>query len=132
MGISSKNYFKVMKIISFFNSDYNFSATLAKICDLESNELTFISDVNSLKTYNISKHDIVIIDFDDYKDSIDNIALLIKAYGNYPIYGLIDKMDIKIQKKAIDIGFDIIMTKSTFLINIKTIKKQIENNSTEL
>ena len=118
-----------MKIISFFNSDYNFSATLAKICDLESNELTFISDVNSLKTYNFSKHDIVIIDVDDYKDSIDNIALLIKAYGNYPIYGLIDKMDIKIQKKAIDIGFDIIMTKSTFLINIKTIKKQIENSS---
>ena len=72
-----------MKIISFFNSDYNFSATLAKICDLESDELIFISDVNSLKTYNFSKHDIVIIDVDDYRDSIDNIALLIKAYGNY-------------------------------------------------
>ena len=41
-------------------------------------------------------------------------------------------MDIKIQKKAIDIGFDIIMTKPTLLINIKTIKKQIKNNSTEL
>ena len=30
-----------MKIISFFNSDYNFSAKLARICDIELNELLF-------------------------------------------------------------------------------------------
>ena len=34
-----------MKVISFFDSDYNFSATLARICDIESDQLLFISDV---------------------------------------------------------------------------------------
>ena len=117
-----------MKIISFFNSDYNFSAILARICDIESDELLFVSDIKSLGKDSFDKEGIVIIDIDDYRESIDEIALSVKSKIPYPIYGLINKMDIEIQKKAIIIGFDAIMTKSTFLNNIKTIKKQIKNS----
>jgi len=117
-----------MKIVSFLNSDYNFSAQLAKICDIESDQLLFVSDVNSLKQHSFSKEGIIIIDIDDYKDSLDKIALSIKSYTNYPIYGLVDKTNIKIQRQTVKFGFDIIMTKSTFLMNIKAIKKQIKNN----
>ena len=117
-----------MKIISFFNSDYNFSATLAKICNLESDELLFVTNIESLGKDNFRDEGIVIIDIDDYRESIDEIALSIKSKITYPIYGLVNKMDIEIQKRAITIGFDAIMTKSTFVNNIKTIKKQIKNS----
>ena len=117
-----------MIFISFFDSDYNFSATLARICDIESDKLFFISDVKSLSKHNFSEESIIIIDIDDYKNSISKIALSIKNYTNCPIYGLINTIDIKIQKKATEFGFDIIMSKSTFLISLKTIKKQIKNN----
>ena len=117
-----------MKIISFFNSDYNFSATLARICDIGSDELLFVSDIKSLGSDNFDTEGIVIIDIDDYRESIDEIALSVKSKITYPIYGLINKMDIEIQKKSLTIGFDAIMTKSTFLNNIKTIKKQIKNS----
>ena len=117
-----------MKIISFFDSDYNFSATLARICDIESDQLLFISDVQSLNNHSFFDEGIIIIDVDDYRNSIDGIALSIKNYTNCPIYGLINTIDIKIQKKATEFGFDIIMSKSTFLISLKTIKKQIKNN----
>ena len=117
-----------MKIISFFDSDYNFSATLARICDIESDELLFISDIKSLGKDSFNQEGIVIIDIDDYRESIDEIALSVKSKITYPIYGLINKMDIAIQKKSLTIGFDAIMTKSTFINNIKTIKKQIKNS----
>ena len=37
-------------------------------------------------------------------------------------------IDSKFHKKATSIGFDIVMSKKMFLMNIKTIKAQISNN----
>jgi hypothetical protein len=37
-------------------------------------------------------------------------------------------MDPKLQKKITRMGFDIIMSKAMFLMNIKTIKSQVNNN----
>jgi len=37
-------------------------------------------------------------------------------------------VDSKFHKKATSIGFDIVMSKKMFLMNIKTIKAQISNN----
>ena len=117
-----------MNIISFFESDYNFSATLAKVCDVESDSLFFINKTDSLKGYS-NREAIIIIDLGDYKNSLDQMIKGIRDYGSFPVYGLISKMDIKTQKYATEIGFDMIMTKTNFLHNIKTIKKQILNNS---
>ena len=117
-----------MKIIVFSESDYNFSAKLAKICDLESDELLFLNKFDSLDSFN-NKNTLLIIDFNDYKNHLDSIIDLIKSKTNFPVCLLVDKINSKFQKKITSIGFDIVMTKSIFLMNIKTIKNQVINNS---
>ena len=117
-----------MKIILFSESDYNFSAKLAKICDLESDELLFFDNFNSLQSFKNQNNILLIIDFNDYKNKLDLIINLIKSISNFPICVLVDKIESKIQTKVTKMGFDIIMSKTMFLINIKTIKSQVINN----
>ena len=117
-----------MKIIVFSESDYNFSAKLAKICDLESDELLFLNKFDSLDSFN-NKNTLLIVDFNDYKNHLDSIIDLIKSKTNFPVCLLTDKINFKFQKKATSIGFDIVMSKSIFLMNIKTIKNQVINHS---
>ncbi len=117
-----------MKIIVFSKSDYTFSAKLSKICDLYSDELVFFDKFESLKEIESKTDALVIIDYNDYNDSLKDAIILIKNRSQYSSCILIDKMESKIQKKVTDIGFDIIMTKQLFLMNIKTIKSQILKN----
>ena len=117
-----------MKVVFFSDSDYNFSAKLAKICDLQSEELFFLNDFYSLSNIKDKKDILVAIDFNDYKNDLDSSINLIKSIAKFPICLLLDKMESKIQKRATSIGFDIVMTKTTFLMNFKTIKNQINNN----
>ena len=117
-----------MKIILFSESDYNFSAKLAKICNLELDELLFFDNFNSLQSFKNQNNILLIIDFNDYKDKLNLIINLIKSISNFPACVLVDKMDPKIQKEITKMGFDIIMSKAMFLMNIKTIKSQVNNN----
>ena len=117
-----------MKVVFFSDSDYNFSAKLAKICDLESEELFFLNDFYSLSNIKDKKDILVAIDFNDYKNDLDLSINLIKSIAKFSTCLLVDKMESKIQKRATSIGFDIVMTKTTFLMNFKTIKNQINNN----
>ena len=117
-----------MRIILFSESDYNFSAKLAKICNLESDELLFFDDFNSLQSFENQNNILLIIDFNDYKNKLNLIINLIKSISNFPVCVLVDKMDPKIQKEITKMGFDIIMSKAMFLMNIKTIKSQVNNN----
>ena len=117
-----------MKIILFSELDYNFSAKLAKICNLESDELLFFDNFNSLQSFKNQKNILLIIDFNDYKNKLDLIINLIKSISSFPVCVLVDKMDPKIQKEITKMGFDIIMSKAMFLMNIKTIKSQVNNN----
>ena len=117
-----------MKIILFSESDYNFSAKLAKICNLESDELLFFDNFNSLKSFKEQSNILLIIDFNDYQNNLVSIITLIKSIANFSTCVLLDKMDPKLQKKITRMGFDIIMSKSMFLMNIKTIKSQVNNN----
>jgi len=117
-----------MKVVFFSDSDYNFSAKLAKICDLQSEELFFLNDFYSLSNIKDKKNILVAIDFNDYKNDLDSSINLIKSIAKFPTCLLLDKMESKIQKRATSIGFDIVMTKTTFLMNFKTIKNQINNN----
>ena len=117
-----------MKIILFSESDYNFSAKLAKICNLESDELLFFDNFNSLQSFKEQSNILLIIDFNDYQNNLVSIITLIKSIANFPTCVLVDKMESKIQKKLTKMGFDIIMSKAMFLMNIKTIKSQVNNN----
>ena len=117
-----------MRIILFSESDYNFSAKLAKICNLESDELLFFDNFNSLQSFKNQNNILLIIDFNDYKNKLDLIINLIKSISSFPVCVLVDKMDPKIQKEITKMGFDIIMSKAMFLMNIKTIKSQVNNN----
>tara|TARA_B100001123_G_C14986047_1_gene897644 strand:- start:165 stop:536 length:372 start_codon:yes stop_codon:yes gene_type:complete len=118
-----------MNIISFFQSDYNFSATLAKVCDVSADSLFFENKLDSLKKYSNQNHKVIIIDLSDYRDSLEMMIQKIRNSDSFIVYGLISKMDIKLQKQAIELGFDMVMTKSNFLHNFKTIQKQILNIS---
>jgi len=117
-----------MKIILFSESDYNFSAKLAKICNFESDELFFFDNFDSLKSFKNQNNILLIIDFNDYQNDLNLIINLIKSIANFPVCVLVDKMESKIQKKITTMGFDIIMSKTMFLMNIKTIKSQVSNN----
>ena len=117
-----------MKIILFSESDYNFSAKLAKICNLESDELLFFDNFNSLQSFKEQSNVLLIIDFNDYQNNLVSIITLIKSIANFPTCVLVDKMESKLQKKLTRMGFDIIMSKTMFLMNIKTIKSQVNNN----
>ena len=117
-----------MKIILFSESDYNFSAKLAKICNLESDELLFFDNFNSLQSFKEQSNILLIIDFNDYQNNLVSIITLIKSIANFSTCVLLDKMDPKLQKKITRMGFDIIMSKTMFLMNIKTIKSQVNNN----
>jgi|TARA_B100001250_G_scaffold127752_1_gene108769 hypothetical protein len=117
-----------MKIILFSESDYNFSAKLAKICNLESDELLFFDNFNSLQSFKEQSNILLIIDFNDYQNNLVSIITLIKSIANFSTCVLLDKMDPKLQKKITRMGFDIIMSKAMFLMNIKTIKSQVNNN----
>ena len=117
-----------MKVILFSESDYNFSAKLAKICNFESDELFFFDNFDSLKSFKNQNNILLIIDFNDYQNDLNLIINLIKSIANFPVCVLVDKMESKIQKKITTMGFDIIMSKTMFLMNIKTIKSQVSNN----
>ena len=117
-----------MKFLVFSDSDYNFSAKLATICDLESDKLFFLNDFNSLCKFKDKDNVLLIIDFDDYSENLESVINSIKKIGNFSTCILINKIDSKIHKKATSIGFDIVMSKKIFLMNIKTIKTQISNN----
>ena len=117
-----------MKFLVFSDSDYNFSAKLATICDLESDKLFFLNDFNSLYKFKDKDNLLLIIDFDDYSKNLELVINSIKKIGNFSTCILINKIDSKIHKKATSIGFDIVMSKKMFLMNIKTIKAQISNN----
>jgi len=117
-----------MKVILFSESDYNFSAKLAKICNLESDELLFFDNFDLLESFKEENNILLIIDFNDYQKKIDSMINLIKSIANFPTCVLVDKIESNLQKKLTRMGFDIIMSKSMFLMNIKTIKSQVSNN----
>ena len=117
-----------MKVILFSKSDYNFSAKLAQICDLESDQLLFFDNFDSLIKIKDELNVLLIVDFNDYISNLDFVINSIKGVANFSTCLLLDKMDSKIQKKVTSIGFDIVISKSIFLMNIKTIKNQIKNS----
>ena len=107
------NFGKIPKICVFASGDLALRAEKVGVDDLFNED-----ELNVL----------LIVDFNDYISNLDFVINSIKGVANFSTCLLLDKMDSKIQKKVTSIGFDIVMSKSVFLMNIKTIKNQIKNS----
>ena len=88
----------------------------------------FFDSFDSLKSFKNNDNILLIIDFNDYQTNLNLIINLIKNIANFPTCVLVDKMESNVQKEITTMGFDIVMSKTMFLMNIKTIKSQVINN----
>jgi len=117
-----------MQFYFLSNSDFEFSAQLVKICDQELDQLIFVDNIESLEIIKFSKSSLLIIDCDDFCSDLVNIIDKVNQKKIH-ICGVTKKINKKLYKQAILDGFDIFLTKSNFLFNVKTIKIQLLNSS---
>tara|TARA_Y100001936_G_C16043357_1_gene653062 strand:+ start:953 stop:1306 length:354 start_codon:yes stop_codon:yes gene_type:complete len=112
-----------MKVVVISNTDYNFSAKFSKICNDHSDDLLFCDDLISLSKKNISDS-LIVVDYDDSIDDLDKIKAVSKKNLNSTFCIIMNVINSTIQRKLTHQGFDLIMSKQSFLINFSTIKKQ--------
>ena len=117
-----------MQFYFLSNSDFEFSAQLVKICDQELDQLIFVDNIESLEIIKFNKSSLLIIDCDDFCCELLNIIDKVNQKKIH-ICGVTKKINKKLYKQAILDGFDIFLTKSNFLFNVKTIKIQLLNSS---
>ena len=117
-----------MQFYFLSNSDFEFSAQLVKICDQELDQLIFVDNIESLEIIKFNKSSLLIIDCDDFCSELPNIIDKVNQKKIH-ICGVTKKINKKLYKQAILDGFDIFLTKSNFLFNVKTIKIQLLNSS---
>jgi len=117
-----------MQFYFLSNSDFEFSAQLVKICDQELDQLIFVDNIESLEIIKFNKSSLLIIDCDDFCSDLVNIIDKVNQKKIH-ICGVTKKINKKLYKQAILDGFDIFLTKSNFLFNVKTIKIQLLNSS---
>ena len=116
-----------MQFYFLSNSDFEFSAQLVKICDQELDELIFVDNIESLEMIQFNKSSLLIIDCDDFCSELVNIIDKVNQKTIH-ICGVTKKINKKLYKQAILDGFDIFLTKSNFLFNVKSIKIQLLNS----
>jgi hypothetical protein len=116
-----------MQFYFLSNSDFKFSAKFAKTCDQELDQLIFVDSIESLETIKFKNSSLLIIDCDDFYANFENIIGKINQ-KKINICGITKKINKKLYKQALLEGFDIFLTKSNFLFNIKTIKIQLLNS----
>ena len=112
-----------MNIVIISNLDYNFSAKISKICNDNNDSIFFCDSLNELAAKQISDS-LVVIDYDDSIDNIDKIHNISKKLYKVTFCIIMKDINSSIQKKLNDFGYDLIMSKQSFLINFSTIKKQ--------
>ena len=108
------------KIAAFIN-DATFSANLAYICNSLGYGLSFPQSENYSLTENC-----VIIDLND--QSLNPFALGKKLKENdIVVFGLVNRLNKTLQKKATEAGFDLVFPKSLFCKNLSVIANQVGN-----
>ena len=112
-----------MKVVVISNTDYNFSAKLSKICNDQSDDLLFCDDFIDLSKKNVS-NSLIILDYDDEEENLDKVKSISKKISNSTFCIIMKNINSDTQKKLTKLGFDLIMSKQSFLINFSTIKKQ--------
>ncbi len=116
--------------IYIYSEDVNFSSALALECNKYGFELTFFEDSNMKEIFD--KHDsfvsVVIIDLgNDYENRKLKLGEKARINSNYPIFGVVNKVDKKIQNKSKDYGFDLIFTKRMLLKSLKKVVVHISS-----
>ena len=108
------------KIAAFIN-DATFSANLAYTC----NSLGYGLSFPQLKNHSLTEN-CVIIDLND--QSLNPFALGKKLKENdIVVFGLVDRLNKTLQKKATEAGFDLVFPKSLFCKNLSVIANQVGN-----
>ena len=116
--------------IYIYSEDVNFSSALALECNKYGFELTFFEDSNMKEIFD--KHasfvSVVIIDLgNDYENRKLKLGEKARINSNYPIFGVVNKVDKKIQNKSKDYGFDLIFTKRMLLKSLKKVVVHISS-----
>ena len=108
------------KIAAFIN-DATFSANLAYAC----NSLDYGLSFPQLENYSLTEN-CVIIDLND--QSLNPFSLGKKMKGNdIVVFGLVNRLNKTLQKKANEAGFDLVFPKSLFCKNLSVIANQVKN-----
>ena len=108
------------KIAAFIN-DVTFSANLAHAC----NSLGYGLSFPQLDEHSLTEN-CAIIDLND--KYLDPFQLGRALKGNEIIvFGLVNRLNKTLQKKATDAGFDLVFPKSLFCKNLSIIANQVKN-----
>ena len=108
------------KIAAFIN-DATFSANLAYTC----NSLGYGLSFPELEDYAFSDNCVII----DLNDETLNPFELCKTFQkkNIVVFGLVNRLNKILQKKATEAGFDLVFPKSLFCKNLSVIASQVKN-----
>ena len=108
------------KIAAFIN-DPNFSANLAYVCHSLGYRLSF----PKLENYSFVEN-CVIIDLNDQGLNPFDLCKKIKE-SDIVVFGLVNRLNKTLQKKANEAGFDLVFPKSLFCKNLSVIASQVKN-----
>ena len=107
--------------IAAFIEDANFTAELVKKCSELGFELEFPSFHEGLITSSL-----IIIDLNEKSFQPFELAKSLNS-DNYFIFGLVNRINKKIQEKASHVGIDLIFPKNMFCSNLSLIQEQIQD-----
>ena len=115
------------KILTYTN-DPEFSALLALECDKYNFSLSFIENIESIKSRIKDRETVVIIlDLNDKK--IDTLSLGSKIKHRYelPMFGVLNTFKKTAHKDAKEKGFDLVFTKKMLIKSIKEVVTYVSN-----
>ena len=103
------------------SNDSKFSIDLTNECHKYGFNLSFIDDCTQID--NETQNEVIavmVVDLDDDINIIEFCTFVRKNYG-LPIFGVINKLNSKIQKQAKENGLDLIFTKKMLLNSIREV-----------
>jgi hypothetical protein len=107
--------------IAAFLEDVNFTAELVKKCSELGYELEFPSSHRDYITSSL-----IVIDLNEKSFKPFELAKKLKS-DNYFIFGLVNRLNKRIQEKATHAGIDLIFPKNMFCTNLNLIQKQVQD-----
>ena len=113
-----------------FSEDVNFSSALALECNKYGFELTFFEINNMKEIFNNNKNSVSVVII-DLENDLENEKLKLgeksRIISNFPIFGVLDRINKNIQHKSKDYGFDLIFTKRMLLKSLKKVVVHVSN-----
>lgn len=107
--------------IAAFINDATFSANLAHAC----NSMGFGLSFPEIDKYSLTEN-CAIIDLNDQRLNPFELGKLLKD-NDIVVFGLVNRLNKTLQKKATEAGFDLVFPKSLFCKNLGVIANQVMN-----